>query len=312
VTRELVVLGTSSQVPTRHRNHNGYLLRWDGEGILFDPGEGTQRQLQFAGVAPSAITRICVTHFHGDHCLGLPGILARLALDGITRPLPIYFPASGSAYFERLRDGTIHREIPNLRPTPVHWPQPLPGEGPLVPVAEGPPFSVLAGSLLHGADAAGWRIEEPAARRMLPQRLAAAGVAGPDVGRLIREGSLLVEGRGLVRLEEVSEPRPPQRMAFVMDTAPCPSALLLASGVDLLVCESTYADAEAGLARQYGHMTARDAGRLAAEAGVRRLVLTHFSSRYGDVGPLVDEAAEEFPDVVAAHDLTTIPFPPRR
>ena len=80
--RDLIVLGTASQVPTRRRNHNGYLLRWDGEGVLLDPGEGTQRQLTLAGVAPSTITRICLTHLHGDHCLGLPGVIQRLSLDG--------------------------------------------------------------------------------------------------------------------------------------------------------------------------------------------------------------------------------------
>src|SRR5690606_35127956 len=81
--RELVVLGTASQVPTRHRAHNGYLLRWDGAGFLFDPGEGTQRQLLLAGVPSSEITHICVTHFHGDHCLGVPGIVQRMALDKV-------------------------------------------------------------------------------------------------------------------------------------------------------------------------------------------------------------------------------------
>ena len=79
--RELVILGTASQAPTRSRNHNGYFLRWDDEGLLFDPGEGTQRQMLFAGVTASQITRICVTHLHGDHCLGLPGVLARMSLD---------------------------------------------------------------------------------------------------------------------------------------------------------------------------------------------------------------------------------------
>ena len=102
--RDLVVLGTASQAPTRTRNHNGYLLRWDGTGVLFDPGEGTQRQLTLAGVPPTAITRVCLTHLHGDHCLGLPGILQRLALDGgETGPdhddgpgaVPVAFPASG-------------------------------------------------------------------------------------------------------------------------------------------------------------------------------------------------------------------------
>jgi ribonuclease Z len=311
VTRELVALGTSSQVPTRHRNHNGYLLRFDGEVILFDPGEGTQRQLIFAGVPASAITRICITHFHGDHCLGLPGVLERMTLDGVTRPLPVYFPASGAGNFERLRDATIHREHESLRPVPVRWAAQRPGEGPLVPVDGGPPFALSAGRLLHGADAAGWRIEESPGRRMLPERLEIAGVRGPDIGRLLRDGSLVAGGR-LVRLEEVSEERPQQRVAFVMDTAPCESAVLLASGVDILVCESTYAETEVELARHYGHMTARAAGRLAAEAGVRQLVLTHFSQRYRDVRPLLVEAAAEFPDVVAADDLATIPLPPRR
>src|SRR3954467_3322071 len=98
--RELVVLGSASQVPTRHRNHNGYLLRWDSDGVLFDPGEGTQRQFTIAGVAPSAVTRLCITHFLGDHCLGLPGMLLRLAVDGGRMPIDVHYPASGHVQFE--------------------------------------------------------------------------------------------------------------------------------------------------------------------------------------------------------------------
>jgi ribonuclease Z len=94
-TRELFVLGTASQVPTRHRNHNGYFLALGpGEGILFDPGEGTQRQLTIAGLSASSITRICITHFHGDHCLGLAGIIQRLSLDGAGL-VSVHYPASG-------------------------------------------------------------------------------------------------------------------------------------------------------------------------------------------------------------------------
>ena len=92
-SRELVVLGTASQAPTRTRNHNGYLLRWDQEGLLFDPGEGTQRQMLLAGVTASQVTCICVTHFHGDHCLGLPGVLARMALDRVPHVTDLCFPA---------------------------------------------------------------------------------------------------------------------------------------------------------------------------------------------------------------------------
>ena len=91
--RELVILGTASQAPTRSRNHNGYFLRWDDEGLLFDPGEGTQRQMLFAGVTASQVTRICVTHLHGDHCLGLPGVLARMSLDRVPHPVEVCYPA---------------------------------------------------------------------------------------------------------------------------------------------------------------------------------------------------------------------------
>jgi ribonuclease Z len=117
--RELVVLGTASQVPTRHRNHNGYLLQWDGEGLLFDPGEGTQRQLLHAGVSAHAITRICVTHFHGDHCLGLPGVIQRINLDRPPHAVSAYYPSSGQHWFERLRHASAFHETVELRPEPV-------------------------------------------------------------------------------------------------------------------------------------------------------------------------------------------------
>ncbi len=117
--RELVVLGTASQVPTRRRAHHGALLRWDGEGILLDPGEGTQRQLTLAGVAASSITRICLTHLHGDHCLGLPGVLQRLALDGVAGPVDLYFPAAGEEYVDRLLHASVAHRLPALRLHPV-------------------------------------------------------------------------------------------------------------------------------------------------------------------------------------------------
>src|SRR5881392_712618 len=116
--RELVVLGTASQAPTRHRNHNGYFLRWDKEGILFDPGEGTQRQLTIAGLSASAITRICIGHFHGDHCLGLAGIIQRLSLENVGT-VTVHYPASGQVYFERLSRASIFAGFEKLDPRPI-------------------------------------------------------------------------------------------------------------------------------------------------------------------------------------------------
>jgi ribonuclease Z len=301
--RELVVLGTASQVPTRLRGHNGYLLRWDGEGLLFDPGEGTQRQMLLAGVSTTEVTRICVTHFHGDHCLGLPGVIQRLSLDKVPHAVDAYFPASGREYFARLRRACAFYETAKLRENPVTGPGEIARDA----------FGLLAAQPLeHAIESYGYRLVEPDGRRMLPERLAALGISGPDVGRLQREGAIAVEGR-TVTLDEVSEPRPGQRFAFVMDTRLCDGVYELAEGVDLLVIESTFLDEDADLARRFGHLTAAQAARVATDSGVRTLVLTHFSQRYPDPAAFEAEARRHFDgDLVVAADLTRIPVPPRR
>jgi ribonuclease Z len=295
--RDLVVLGTASQVPTRTRNHNGYLLRWDGEGLLFDPGEGTQRQFTYAGVSTARITRILLTHLHGDHCLGLPGILQRIALDGAGDEVPIHFPASGLPYVERLGTSSIGRHAP-ARLEPVDDAGGVAAESPL---------RVTGLPLAHRVPAMGWRIEAPARTHLLPARLDELGVHGPDAGRLLAEGRVVVGGR-TVQLEEASEVRPGHSVAVVMDTAVCDNAVRLADGVDLLLCEATFLESESFLARDYGHLTAREAATIAREAGAKLLVLTHFSSRYTDLEGHRREAAAVFPDVVVASDLAVVPF----
>jgi ribonuclease Z len=301
--RELVVLGTASQVPTRHRNQNGYLLRWDGEGVLFDPGEGCQRQLLLAGVAVSEITHLCISHFHGDHCLGVPGIVQRLSLDRVAHPVRAHYPASGRQFFGRLRHASQFHETARLDEGPIER------EG---PVAEGAFGRIEAYRLDHPVESFGYRLVEPDGRRMLPDRLAAAGVTGPAVAELQRTGELTVAGR-TVRLADVSAPRPGQRAAFVMDTRLCDGIYALAEDADLLVIEATFRDGDEALAEQYGHLTARQAARVAARCGVRTLVLSHFSQRYPDPEGFRAEAAEEFDgELVVAADLDRVPVPRRR
>jgi len=300
-SRELVVLGTASQAPTRYRNHNGYLLRWDDEGILFDPGEGTQRQLLLARVSASTITRICITHFHGDHCLGLPGVLGRLALDRVSHPVDVYYPAASRVYLERLQHASVTDLVPDLR---IHA---VDTSG---LVADGPPFRLIGGLLDHPTPTMGWRLEEPDGHHLVPERLEALGVRGRAVGRLREEGALTVAGRR-VTLEEVTEPRPGQKVAFIMDTRWCDAALELAAGADLVVCESTFLDTEADLADAYGHLTAAQAARLARDAGARRLVLTHYSQRHPDEAAYLAEAAPIFRDSLVVRDLDVVPVPHR-
>ncbi|MFJ4004386.1 ribonuclease Z [Streptomyces sp. NPDC090023] len=297
--RELVVLGTASQVPTRHRNHNGYLLRWDGEGILFDPGEGTQRQMLRAGVAAHDLNRICVTHFHGDHSLGLAGVIQRINLDRVPHEITAHYPRSGQRFFDRLRYSTAYRETVDLVEAPVDT------DGPL---ATTPSYTLEAHRLSHPVESYGYRLIEPDRLRMLPDRLAAHGIAGPDVGRIQREGSL-----GGVALEEVSETRRGQRFAFVMDTRLCPGVHTLADGCDLLVIESTFLDEDVTLAEDHGHLTAGQAATAARDAGVRHLVLTHFSQRYSDPTEFERQArAAGFEgELTVARDLDRVPLPKR-
>ncbi|MER6730941.1 ribonuclease Z [Streptomyces puniciscabiei] len=298
--RELVILGTASQVPTRHRNHNGYLLRWDGEGILFDPGEGTQRQMVRAGVAAHDLNRICVTHFHGDHSLGLAGVIQRINLDQVPHEITAHYPRSGQRFFDRLRYATAYRETAGITEAPVA------ADGIL---AVTPSYTLEAHRLSHPVESYGYRLIEPDGRRMLPDRLAALGITGPDVGRLQRAGRL-----GEVALEDVSEVRRGQRFAFVMDTRLCAGVRALAEGCDLLVIESTFLDEDAELAVEHGHLTAGQAAAVARDAGVRHLVLTHFSQRYTEPEEFERQArAAGFDgELTVAHDLQRVAVPKRR
>ncbi|QBI54326.1 ribonuclease Z [Streptomonospora litoralis] len=306
--RELVVLGTSSAVPTPRRNHNGYFLRFDGHGVLVDPGEGTQLQMRRAGVSAHDITRILITHFHGDHCLGLPGVIQRIARDGVTHPVYCAYPAQGAHYFDRLRHASAFGDTDAIRP------QPLCGEA--AACGGDADLQVSARALDHSIACYGYRLAEPDGWTMLPDLLARRGITGPDAGRLKTRGHVTAPDGRRVELAECARPRRGQVVAFVFDTAPCAAAEELARGADLLVIEATYTASEAALAAAYGHLTAPQAGAIAAAAGAKALVLTHFSERYEPAEAprfAAEAAAAGFtgPITVAA-DLDRVTLPPRR
>jgi ribonuclease Z len=213
-----------------------------------------------------------------------------MALDGVEHRVELHYPASGEAVVRALVSLATGVLDLHLRP-----------HGSVGEVAPG--LSVQ--SLRHRVECYGYRLVEPDGRTMLPERLAAAGIFGPEVGQLQREGRL-----GRVRIEDVSVARPGQSFAFVMDTAPCPGAEALAQRADLLVAECTFADEQAELAAAYLHLTAGQAGELAGRAGARRLLLTHFSSRYPDLDPLRRQALARAggAKVLAAADLDRIPL----
>jgi len=300
--RKLIVLGTASQVPGRTRNQNGYMLRFDREGFLFDPGEGTQRQMIMAGVSVSEITKVFITHFHGAHCLGLAGIIQRISLDRVPHEIEVYYPASGQVYYERLRDSCQYYHAARLRQCPVFEDGTVFTDGRMV---------ITARKLEHTVDTFGYRIVEQDTYTLDPERLQEAGIRATDVGVLKSRGKITRGGETL-RIESFGVLRRGQRFAFVMDTGVCDAAVELARDTDLCVMEATFLSEMEQTAREYAHLTAAQAARIARDAGVKRLVLTHYSQRYGSTEEFIREASAFHKDVIVALDGQTVPFPRRR
>lgn len=296
--RDLTILGCSSQQPTRFRNHGAYILRWNGEGFLFDPGEGTQRQFIFANISPTVVTRILISHFHGDHCLGLGSMLMRLNLDKATHPIHCYYPASGKKYFDRLRYGSIYHEMIKVVEHPVSQEGVVDDDG---------KFRIEAKFLEHGVENIGWRITEADTRKFDEKKLIEFGVRGPLVKELQTNGSIIINDQK-VSLDQVSWIQQGDTFAIVIDTLPCQNAIDIARNASLMVCESTYLDEHKELARMHNHLTAKQAALIAKEAGAKELILTHFSARYQNLKPFENEARTIFPNTFVADDLITFPF----
>lgn len=296
--RDITILGSSSQQPTRFRNHGAYLLRWNNEGFLFDPGEGTQRQFIFANIAPTVITRILISHFHGDHCLGLPSILMRLNLDKVQHEIHCYYPAGGQRYFQRLRHGTIYHETVKVVEHPVFDAGVVHDDG---------HFKIEATYLDHGIETLGWRVTEADTRKYDKTKLQELGIKGPMVRELQEKGVLLIDGKE-IKLEDVSWIRQGDSIAVVLDTKYCQNAIDISKNAKVLLCESTYQEDQAELATKHQHLTAKQAAQIAKEAGAEQLILTHFSARYPNGKGFETEARMIFPNAYAGDDLMNFPF----
>jgi len=226
-------------------------------------------------------------------------MLMRLNLDKVTHPIHCYYPAGGKKFFDRLRYCCIYKENINVIEHPVKKAGLVEDDG---------KFRIEAAYLDHGVENIGWRITEPDSIKFHKDELKKLGIDGPDVRKLEKEGKLLVKDRWVL-LDEVSHVRPGDIFSYVVDTRPCQEAIDLARNAKVLICESTYLDEDRAMASEYKHMTAKQAAEIALEAGVKTLILTHFSARYRDPQVLGDEAREVFPNTLVAEDLRRFPFP---
>jgi ribonuclease Z len=296
-------LGTAASRPTVGRNVSSIVIQRLGELLMFDCGEGTQRQMMRYGTG-FGVHDIFFTHMHADHLLGLPGLLRTMGLQGREEPMRLYCGKGDG----RVLDQAVHLGLERITfETAIH--ELVPGD--TVP-HDG--YDIVAFRTRHGRHSLGYAlVEHGRLGRFDPLRARELGVPeGPLFGRLHRGETVEVDGRTITPDLVVGPPRPGRRLVYTGDTRPVKATIEHAAGADLLIHEATFAHDEADRARETGHSTAREAARVAREAGARRLILTHLSPRYGlDPDVLVREARAVFPDTEVARDgmEMEVPFP---
>jgi ribonuclease Z len=301
----LTFLGTSAAQPTIHRNLSALAVRRERELFLVDCGEGTQRQMIRYGTGFD-VDAIFFTHFHADHYLGAIGFLRTLSMLGRAAPLDVYGPRPARRLLDVMLFTGTERLAFEVRIHEVKPGDRIRRDG----------CDLVAFEVDHRTPALGWAlVEDPRPGRFHPERAAALGVPkGPLFGALQRGEVVTLEDGRTVRPDEVVEPRRRGRIVAVTgDTRPCRGAVEAARGADVLVHDSTFGDAEEERARETLHSTAREAGRIAREAGALRLVLTHLSTRYDrEFEPLLAQAREEYQgaiDVAADGMVIEVPLP---
>lgn len=293
---EITFLGTSCAIPTKERNHTSIFVAHKGEGILFDCGEGTQRQLKIAGIRPTRITKILVSHWHGDHVLGIPGLIDTLGFMEYTKTLEIYGPKGSKERLNNMLKGITDKVAIKIKVYEVK-------EGCFY---DGKDFYIESAPLEHFGPVVGYALIEKDRRRINLKYIKKIGMKeGPLLGKLQAGKSVIWKGKR-VNVKDATYIVKGRKIAYVADTLPCEGAMKLAKNADLLICDSTYHSALKEKAEQYKHMTAKDAGLLASRAGAEQLALIHFSARYKDVHVLEADARDVFDNAVAAKDFMKI------
>jgi ribonuclease Z len=299
----ITFLGTAAARPTVGRNVSSVVLQREGELIMFDCGEGTQRQMMRYGTG-FTLQDIFFSHMHADHFLGVIGLLRTMGLQGREEPIRLWTPRGTQDTLRQAVELGVERvgfgvEIRELEP------------GERVQRAE---YDIVPFRTHHGGRSLGYALaEHTRLGRFDPQRARELGIPeGPLWGKLHHGEAVEVEGRRIDPDEVVGSPRPGRTVVYTGDTRPSPRTTEAAAGADLLIHEATFGSDEADRAGTTGHSTAREAAQVASSAGVRRLVLTHFSPRYADDPRALErEARTVFSDTVAAYDGLIVEVPYR-
>ncbi len=293
---EVVFLGTSSMVPTKERNHSSIFISYGIDGILFDCGEGTQRQFKIAGINPNRVTKILISHWHGDHVLGLPGLLQTLASNKYDKALEIYGPKGTVKNIKYLFKAFYFLNTINMKVIEIKKKK----------FFENDEYYFEAYALEHKVPCMGFRFVEKDRRKVDMQKAKKLGLSeGPLIGELQQGKSVVWNGKKIIP-QQVTYVQKGRVIAYISDTNKCDNCLKIAKDADLLISEATFESKLDEKAEEYTHMTAKDAAMIANRANAKKLVLTHFSQRYKTVDEIKEEAVVYFPNTLCAYDFMKV------
>ena len=296
---EIIFLGTSSAVHSKERNHPSIALKAFGDVMLFDCGEGTQRQMLHTKVSPMKISRIFISHLHGDHILGLPGLLQSLGLQDREEKLTIYGPKGLS----KVKDA-----IYNFGYCKFDFPIDFIEIGTEI-IEETDEYIIRSQSVRHNVPSLAYSIEEKKKPRFLREKAIELGVPiGPAFGRLHNGEEVEVNGKIIKPEQVLGEPRKGIKITYSGDTRPCEEMIELAKDSTILIHESTFSREDEENALEHGHSTAADAAYIANQSNSKELILTHISTRYnGEFSKiLLKEAKKSFENTKIAYDFMNI------
>ena len=294
---EITFLGTSSAVHSFERNHPSIVLKAFGEVMMFDCGEGTQRQLIYAKISPMKISKIFITHFHGDHILGLPGLIQSMNFRGRDKKLTIYGPKGLNV---------LKESIFSLGYCKIEFPIEFIEIGSEI-VEKTEDYIIKSQEVNHLVPSLAYSIEELKKPRFLRQKAIELGVpVGPAFGKLHNGQEVEIDGKIIKPEQVLGPPRKGRKITYSGDTTPCEEMVELAKDSTLLIHESTYVKEDDDKAEENYHSTSSDAASIAKKSNSKKLILTHISTRYQNTDQLLDEALEIFENTEIAKDLKTI------
>ena len=292
----LTFLGTSDSIPSATRNHPAMLLNYQGENILVDCGEGTQRQFRKAKLNPCKVTRILITHWHNDHVLGLPGLLSTLSLTGYNKTMYIYGPTGTKKFMQEMLRTFAFLKNYDIKVEEVSG-----------KFFEGDDFYLEAKEMTHGIPSNAYNFVKEGKLRIDKKKLKKSGLPfGPLLQGLKKGKDITYEGKKF-KAKDLTYSEEDRKVSFVMDTSYNEKIALFVKGAELLVSESSFTSKDEDKAKEHNHLTAMQAGKIAKKAKVGKLILTHMGSRYNkNFKEVLEDAKKEFKDCSAARDLDVV------